>query len=243
MLDFTMKTIGEIAVESPATTKVFEEYKIDFCCGGGRNFIEACRSAGVAPEVVGEKIKRILSGTFHNYESGHPQTVSELIDYILETHHVFTKNKLSQLPDLMNKVCRIHGEVYTELLDLQSAFIELHDDLSAHIKKEEVLLFPFIKHLESSVVNRVSSLRPPFKTVENPMRVMLAEHDAAGKILRRMREITRDYLVPSGACSSFQALYLSLEELEKDLHRHIHLENNVLFPRAVELEQEVFYIY
>ncbi len=244
MNNFTTKTIREITVESPATTRVFEEYKIDYCCGGGRKFNDACQTAGVAPEIIGEKIKQVLSSQIKGFESPpNQQSVSELIDYILETHHVFTKQELARLPDLMNKVCRKHGSAHDELFALQPAFFELREDLIPHIKKEEVVLFPFIKHLEMSAANHISSPRPPFLTVKNPVRVMMTEHDAAGAVLRRMRELSNDYALPEGACPSFQALYFGLEELEKDLHRHIHLENNVLFPRAVELEQKVLYGY
>jgi regulator of cell morphogenesis and NO signaling len=243
MNNFTTKTIREIAVESPATTRVFEEYKIDFCCGGGRKFDDACRTAGVAPEIVSEKITRILNSQTQNIVSPAQQSVSELIDCILETHHVFTKQELARLPALMEKVCRKHGAQHDELFALQTAFFELRDDLIPHIKKEEVVLFPFIKYLEISAANHISSPRPPFCTVKNPVRVMMTEHDAVGEILRRMREITNNYALPEGACPSYQALYFGLEELEKDLHLHIHLENNILFPRAVELEQKVLYGY
>jgi regulator of cell morphogenesis and NO signaling len=243
MNNFTTKTIREIAVEAPATTRIFEEYKIDYCCGGGRKFHDACRFAGVAPEIVGEKVEQVLNSQIQNYELTPQQSISELIDYILETHHVFTKRELVRLTDLMNKVCLKHGERHDELFVLQQSFTELRDDLIPHIKKEEVVLFPFIKHLEMSAASHLSSPRPPFGTVKNPVRVMMTEHDAVGEILRRMREISKDYALPEGACPSFQALYFGLEELEKDLHRHIHLENNVLFPRAVELEQKVLYGY
>lgn len=243
MKNFTTKTIREIAVESPATTRIFEEYKIDFCCGGGRKFNDACQVAGVAPEIVSDRIEQVLSSQIKDFETPAQRSVSELIDYILETHHVFTKQELARLPALMEKVCRKHGAQHDELFALQTAFYELRDELTPHIKKEEVVLFPFIKHLEMSAANHISSPRPPFLTVKNPVRVMMTEHDAAGDILRRMREISKNYALPEGACPSFQALYFGLEELEKDLHRHIHLENNVLFPRAVELEQKVLYGY
>lgn len=243
MQNFTTKTIREIAVESPATVPVFQEYKIDFCCGGGRNFNDACQSAGVAPEIVSEKINRVLTNQIEDYQSPETKTASELIDYILETHHVFTKSEISRLSALMEKVCGKHGESHRELFSLQKSFAELCDDLTPHMMKEENVLFPFIKNLKMSEVNNLSSPPPPFGTVKNPVRMMMVEHDTAGEILRRMRGITSDYALPEGACPSFQALYFGLEELEKDLHRHIHLENNVLFPQAVKLEQKVVFGY
>jgi regulator of cell morphogenesis and NO signaling len=166
-----------------------------------------------------------------------------LIDYILETHHVFTKSEISRLTALMDKVCGKHGAHRFKLFALQKSFAALCDDLKLHMRREETVLFPFIKHLEMSDANNLSSARPPFQTVKNPVRAMMTVHDAAEDELRKMREITKDYAVPEGACPSFQALYSGLEELEKDLHLHIHLENNLLFPQAIKLEEKVIFNY
>jgi regulator of cell morphogenesis and NO signaling len=242
MQNFTTKTIREIAVEAPATTRVFEEFKIDFCCGGGYSFNDACRRAGVKPELVSQKISQVLKD---DRELGAPETkgVSELIDYILEKHHVFTKAEITRLSALMEKVRRKHGETHPELFLLQNELIRLCDDLTPHMQKEETVLFPFIKNLEMALTGDLSTPRPPFGTVKNPIRMMMTEHDTDGEILRKMREITNDYAVPETACTSFRALYFGLEALEKDLHRHIHLENNILFPQAVKLEQKVLFGY
>lgn len=244
MLNFTNKTIREIALAAPAATRIFEEYKIDYCCGGGRNFYDACQFAGVSPEVVSQKLDNILNTTAEEIElPENMQTLSELIDYILEKHHVFTKKEITRLSALMEKVRRKHGEAHPELFFLENEVNALFEDLSPHMRKEETVLFPFIKHLEMSAANNLSSPQPPFRTVKNPVRMMMIEHDTAGDILRKMREISHDYAAPETACPSFRALYFGLEELEKDLHRHIHLENNILFPRAVELEQKVIFGY
>ncbi|HRH40245.1 MAG TPA: iron-sulfur cluster repair di-iron protein [Pyrinomonadaceae bacterium] len=244
MQNFTTKTIREIAVEMPVTTRVFEEFKIDYCCGGGRNFAVACQSAGVAPEVLSQKLNQVLSAQSQNNTETpvQKQSLSALIDYILEKHHIFTKQELIRLKPLMEKVASKHGPNHEELLPLQNYFNELYDDLMPHMMKEENVLFPFIKQLEMADLHNLSSPKPPFGTVKNPVRMMLLEHDKDGGILRKMRETSKDYKVPEGVCPSFQALYFGLEELEKDLHRHIHLENNVLFPDAVELEQKVMFV-
>lgn len=181
MQNFTGKTIREIAVAAPATTRIFEEYKIDYCCGGGRNFDDACQFAGVAPEVVSQRLNHILNGQTEDFESPEKtESVSALIDYILEKHHVFTKNEIRRLSALMEKVSRKHGESHQETFALRIFFGELCDDLTAHMRKEETVLFPFIKHLEASEANNLSSPRPPFQTVKNPVRAMMTEHDAAG---------------------------------------------------------------
>jgi regulator of cell morphogenesis and NO signaling len=243
MRNFTTKTISEIAVEAPAAMRVFEEYKIDYCCGGNRNFYEACQFVGVSPEIVSNKIIQVLNRQTEDSESPKEKTASELIDHIIKTHHLFTKAEIPRLSALLEKVCRKHGKSHLELFSLQNAFTELCNDLIPHLAKEETVLFPFIKHLEMSEKNNLSNPHPPFVTVKNPVRMMMIEHDTAGNLLNRMREITQDYALPEGACRSFQALYFGLEEFEKDLHRHIHLENNLLFPMAVKLEQKVIFGY
>lgn len=236
--NFATKTIREIAIENPATTRVFEEFSIDYCCGGKRSFDDACQHAGVAAETVSRKIAEVLNAQNGQSDLPEQKTASALIDYIVATHHVFTKDEIIRLGALIERVCRKHSPQHKELFELENEFCRLFEDLLPHMKKEETVLFPFIKHLELSGANGLSSPRPPFGTVKNPVRMMTVEHDAAGDILRNMRQITNDYTVPDDACPSYRALYHGLEELEKDLHKHIHLENNVLFPRAIELEEE-----
>jgi len=158
----------------------------------------------------------------------------------LETHHVFTRAEIQRLTPLMNKVTMRHGEIHPELFELQRAFRELCEELESHLRKEEQILFPYIKHLEMSAKNNLSSTRPPFGSVNNPIRMMMSEHDAVGGLLRKMRQITLDFSLPEGACMSYRALFFGLEEFEKDLHQHTHLENNVLFPQAIEIENQVF---
>lgn len=239
MNELSTKTIKEIALENPATVRVFQEFKIDFCCGGKRLFDDACQVAGADSQAVAEKILAALnSETAQIFPE--KQSASDLIDYILETHHVFTRSEIERLTKLMNKVATRHGEAHRELFELQRVFQELCDELAPHMHKEERILFPYIKHLESSAKNNLASPRPPFGSVGNPVQMMISEHDAAGDLLRKMREITQDYALPEGACMSYRALFYGFEELEKDLHQHIHLENNVLFPQAIELESAVF---
>lgn len=206
MQNYTTKTIRETAVAMPLTTRVFEEFKVDFSCGG-RSFFDACRFAGVAPEFVSEKINQALGNQTENFESPETRSAAELIDCILQTHHVFTKAEISRLTALMDKVSEKHGEHRFELFALQKSFSALYDNLKLHMRREETVLFPFIKHLEMSDANKLSSPRPPFQTVKNPVRVMTEEHDAASDELRKMREITKEYAVPEDACPSFQALY------------------------------------
>lgn len=240
MQEITTKTIREIAVEIPFTTRIFEEFKIDYCCGGRKRFAEACEKAGVSPEVVKQRIEKALEAYGNSNEFDYPEnkTASELIDYIIEKHHVFTVKELTRFTNLMEKVCSRHGEQHPELLDLKEVFRLLCEDLIVHMRKEEMILFPFIKTLEASIDRNLAVEIPHFRTVRNPVRMMMTEHDAAGDFLSKMRDISKNYLLPEGACPSYSGLYFGLQDLEKDLHQHIHLENNALFPKAVELEEK-----
>lgn len=239
MQTFATKTIREIALEAPATTRIFEEFKIDYCCGGRKSIEEACSAIGLDPSVVSAKIEATLKDQDVNAENTPTEklSASELIDYIISKHHIFTVEELERLTPLMAKVCERHGDQHPELFRLQTVFQALEDSLIPHMRKEEVVLFPYIQMLESSVIGNTTAAPSHFGTVENPIRMMMAEHEGDGERLKLMREITGDYTLPDGACPSFTALYAGLQDLERDLHRHIHLENNVLFPTAIELEE------
>lgn len=239
MQNITTKTIREIAVGAPATTRVFEKYKIDYCCHGDTIFDEACRNAGVSPDVVSKKIDELLKVDVRGSLSLAALNLTELIDHILDHHHVYTKQEMEQLSLLMEKVAHKHGEHYPYLIEMNEVFQNICDDLGPHMMKEENVLFPYIKTLEENSSNSTTGSLPPFGTVRNPVRMMRMEHDEVGSLLAKMRDLTNDYELPDGACPSFTALYHRLEVLERDLHQHIHLENNVLFPRAVDLEQKI----
>jgi regulator of cell morphogenesis and NO signaling len=239
-MQFTERTIREIALEAPLTTRVFEEFKIDYCCGGRIGFAEACRNAGVAPETVQQKLEAVMRSAELQPGSIEEKSVTELVNHIVNTHHVFTRTELERLGPLMEKVARKHGDSHRELFEIKEKFQALTDELLPHLAKEEMVLFPYIKELDKAWTDRRTASQPHFGTVRNPVRMMMLEHDAAGDLLRRMRELSSDYKPPEGACPSYGALYAGLQDLEKDLHRHIHLENNLLFERAIELEGKVF---
>jgi regulator of cell morphogenesis and NO signaling len=240
MQNLTEMTVREIALEMPQTTRVFEEFKIDYCCGGRRSIMEACEIVGADTDEVLLRLQGVFESEVPSGEWSGTAGLAKLIDHILDTHHVFTRNELENLEPLMDKVVRVHGEGHPELILLKDAFEELADDLRPHMLKEEQVLFPFIEDLiRCSVAGTVPAL-PHFGTVNNPIRMMMIEHDNAGDILRKMRKLANDYQPPEGACPSYTGLFYRLEELERDLHEHIHLENNVLFPRAVELEESLY---
>jgi len=234
MENFATRTIRDIAVQSPATTRVFEEYKIDYCCHGNTTFNDACREAGVSPVEISKKLADVLRP---DETPAADPTLEVLIEHILGTHHVYTKHELEQLTPLMAKVVTRHGEHHPELFELQTIFEEICDNLGPHMIKEEMVLFPYIIQLERDLAMHIAGPQPQFGTVVNPVRIMSIEHEAVGGLLLRMREIANQYQTPDGACPSFSALYARLADLERDLHQHIHLENNLLVPRAIAMER------
>ncbi len=234
------KTVREIALEMPLSTRVFEEYHIDYCCGGRKPFAEACGDAGVTPEEIEERLDRLSdNSSFEAAERFTEYSLEDLVDHILETHHAYTRTEMIQLTPLMEKVAERHGETHPSLMILKHLTGVLFTDLDSHMRKEEAILFPYVRELASRG-NSPSAGDPPLGSVRGPIQVMSAEHDRAGEVLKRMRTVTADYDLPDWACPSFTALFARLEALERDLHQHIHLENNILFPKALELERMVY---
>ena len=229
------RTVRELAIEIPGATRVFEKMRIDYCCGGGRSLADACAIAGVKIEDVQLELTTASQG--QGEESNfHTATLEELISHVVGKHHSFTRLEIARLNALLEKVCTAHGENHPELFRISVLFQELGADLETHMTKEERILFPYVIRMEAAARQLVPFFRPPFGTVANPVRMMMLEHDRAGELLKEIRALSSDYVAPSDGCLSYQTLYTALAELEKDLHQHIHLENNILFPRAVEME-------
>ena len=234
----TDKTVREYALEMPQAMRVFEKLKIDYCCGGGRPIGDACAAAGVGVEELASLLEQANNAPLASVQPVAAQsgTLAELIDHIIDKHHTFTREEMERINALLEKVCSKHGAGHPEVVSARTLFHRLYDDLKPHMYKEEAVLFPYIKALEQAVSRKTAMPFAPFGTVNNPVRMMMSEHDTAGDLLRELRAATTDYALPVDACMSYRALYDALEGFEQDLHRHIHLENNVLFPRAVEME-------
>jgi regulator of cell morphogenesis and NO signaling len=222
---------GDWAVLHPGAIPVFERYGVDYCCGGQRPLHEACRRSGVDAQLV---LQELSDGLADQVESEPASgSLSELCDQIEQTHHAFLRDQLPLLASLLEKTVAAHGREHPELLDVRAAFEDLCEELNPHMLKEERVLFPAIRALEASP----EQPRFPFGPLENPIGVMEHEHDHAGAALRSIRERTHGYTAPPGACPTWRALLAGLERLEADLHVHIHCENNILFPRAIALEE------
>jgi regulator of cell morphogenesis and NO signaling len=243
MLDAT-RTVRDFAIEIPSATRVFEALKIDYCCGGNKPLTEVCGQNGLQLEEVLELLAQAEKSTTKietqsaQQARTDPQSMSlaSLINLIIEKHHVYTRNELERLSALLEKVCTAHGANHPELFQIRSQFQTLRTELEPHMLKEERILFPYITRLETAVSRKQQAPFAPFGEVRNPIVVMMKEHDAAGEILKTIRELSNDFRTPDDGCISYRTLYTELATLEADLHQHIHLENHILFPRSLELE-------
>lgn len=232
MYDAT-KTVREFAVQVPQAVRLFEKLGIDYCCGGGKPLTEACTQAQLPVNEVLRQLEESAK-TIAVESDWSKASLSEVMDYIVTKHHTFVKQELPRLEQLLKKVASKHSEKHPELKQVQDIFYCLRDELTSHLMKEETVLFPYVKELEQSGNKR----RPSscFGTVRNPIHMMEIEHDSAGDALKELRKITAGYVAPEEGCFSYQTLYQGFAEFEADLHQHIHMENNILHPRAIELE-------
>jgi len=232
------KTVRDLAVEVPNATRVFEKYGIDYCCGGKKPLEEACSQANLSLQEILSALQDAAKTPLSPAGDLQSGSLAELIDHIVRTHHRYTRDEITHLTPLLEKVSAKHGQKHPELLTIQTTFAGLAQELTLHLMKEENVLFPYIIRMEEAVLQQEPVLPPPFGTVQNPIRMMMQEHDGAGEALREIRWASGNFAAPEDACTSFRVLYKALEAFEADLHQHIHLENNILFPRAAEMEQQ-----
>jgi regulator of cell morphogenesis and NO signaling len=231
-----MKTVRELAAASPNATRVFEKTKIDYCCGGDQLLGAACAKAGVDLPMLEKMLETTVEPAANTTVDFQKLSVAELVQYILDKHHVYTRQEMDRLESLVEKVVKAHGANHSELLTIRDLQQQLFTELKGHMFKEEQILFPFIVELEQSALQHRPAPFAPFGTVNNPLRMMMLEHDNAGEILREWRKLSHDFTPPDDACISYQTFYQALAAFEHDLHQHIHLENNLLFPQAANLE-------
>lgn len=235
----TARTVRELALEIPEATRIFEKIGIDYCCGGGKSLEEACAAANLSVDEVLDRLELAEQAARAKQKDRNWQTepLADLVAHINGTHHKYTREEIARLGPLFDKVVSVHGKNHPELQHVRAAFRGLAQELTVHMMKEEAVLFPYIVRMEESVIQREPVLPPPFGSVQNPVAMMMHEHDSAGEALRSMRQASAGYTPPGDACISYQTLYKALGDFETDLHQHIHLENNILFPRAIEMDQ------
>ena len=225
-------SVGNWVTAHPQTSRVFEALKIDYCCGGGKSLEQACWDRGLDANQVVLQLEQAVTENEESTENWLDASLTELCDHIEQTHHAYLKEELPRLTNMIAKVVNAHGASHPELATVQDVFTSLRAELEPHMFKEEKVLFPAMRQLEQSTDDPSF----PFGTVANPIRMMEQEHDDAGYGLSRIHTLTRDYQVPEGACNTYRAMLAGLRQLELDMHRHVHKENSILFPKAIELE-------
>jgi len=224
-------SVGEMVAERPGRARIFEQIGIDYCCGGKVAFGEACASLGLDPQTVAAKLSDAETAAGNGALDPAAMSLSELIQNIVDTHHAFLRRELPRLDQLLEKTIKAHSEKDARLAHLREVFHDFRDEIFLHMMKEEQILFPMIRNLESSG----SSTPIHCGSITNPIRVMESEHQSAGDALAMMRAFTDGFVAPESACNTWRALCSGLADLERDTHEHIHKENNILFPRALFL--------
>lgn len=233
------KPIGQIVADNYRTAQIFKNHKIDFCCQGNRNLQEAAKEKKLDMQLIINEIKAVQQqekdGTI--YFKSWPLDL--LADYIEKKHHRYVEEKIPVLTSYLKKLCRVHGKRHPELFEITEHFNKSAGELAAHMKKEEIILFPVIRKMVQVKQTRTKMEKPHFGTVQNPIQMMMMEHETEGERFREIDELSNNYTPPADACSTYRVTFALLQEFESDLHSHIHLENNILFPKAAELEKEL----
>jgi len=232
----TTKTVREIALEQPSSIRVFEHYGIDYCCGGRKPLAEACTAGKLEVDTVIAALEAAAKAAAPFAQDWSLASLESLSGHIISTHHAYVKRELPRLAELALKVVARHGATKAELPVIQANLVRLDEELTQHLAKEEAILFPYIVGLERALANGSPKPHGCFGTVANPIAMMTQEHDAAGVVLAEIRRLSHNFATPEDACPTYHAFYDGLKDFEQDLHQHIHLENNILFPRAIDLE-------
>ncbi|HJV20016.1 MAG TPA: iron-sulfur cluster repair di-iron protein [Sediminibacterium sp.] len=233
------ETLGQIAAKDLRKAQVFKKYGLDFCCGGKKTVKEACAEKGLDVTKVEQELQQADCTPSSRPLPYTDWSLDFLADYIVNTHHSYAKKNLPDLKAYADKVMRVHGSRHPELLRVNQLVNEVYNELMAHLVKEEQVLFPYVKELVAAKGNTATMHAAHFGTVQNPINMMEMEHEVVGKNLAEIREITNNFTLPDDACASYSLLYRMLDEFEEDLHLHVHLENNILFPQAIELEKKI----
>jgi len=237
-LNYDTMTVAEIVTNNIKTADIFKRNGIDFCCGGNVLVGEICKKKNVDFEQLKTDLNNIGAElpTGHDYNSW---DLDFLADYIINTHHKYVTEANNMIIQYSDKVAKVHGHHYTEVVKINQLFHAIAEELTMHMHKEEMILFPFIKQIAVAKKSNTPLDTPPFGTIQNPINMMEAEHDDAGDIIKEIAELSNNFTPPAEACNTFKALYAKLKEYQDDLFQHIHLENNILFPKAIALEQEL----
>lgn len=232
-------SVGEVVKLNFKTASVFQKNNIDFCCGGGKTISEACTNKGLATDQLIDQLETIAKQIDADSQYINDLSLEELSTYIIKRHHNYVRESTPAIKKNIEKICQVHGDHHPELFEINRLFTETSGNLIMHMQKEELMLFPFIRRLEISFGNGSPLPHSPFGSVSNPISAMLAEHQQEGDRFDQISILTEKYRVPEDACTTYELTLKQLRDFENDLHRHIHLENNILFPKAIELEKQI----
>jgi regulator of cell morphogenesis and NO signaling len=226
------KTLSQIVTENYQAARVFEKYGLDFCCKGKRPLADACAEKNISTEEIEQELNSAMK-TEKTGNDFNEMSLTELAEYIVRVHHTYVKLNMPQIQNYVLRVATKHGDRYPYMQEVYSLFADVQEELTQHMQKEERILFPRIKQLESfdAPVHAIDLLNGPISIMEE-------EHDRAGTVLAKIRELTNNYTAPENACTTFQLTLASLQAFELDLHQHVHLENNILFPKALKKLEE-----
>ncbi|MBK8243638.1 MAG: iron-sulfur cluster repair di-iron protein [Saprospiraceae bacterium] len=231
--------IGELVARDYRTASVFKKYSIDFCCQGNRTIQEACEKKNIDTKKVLEDLVAIMEAKSESTTDYQSWPLDLLADYIEKKHHRYVQEKTLEIQPYLDKICKVHGERHPELLKIKEEFNASACELAAHMKKEELILFPFIRKMTKAKLENTKVDAAHFGTVKNPIQMMMNEHTVEGHRFMKIEELTNNYTPPQDACNTYRVSFALLKEFEQDLHLHIHLENNILFPKAIEIEKEL----
>ncbi len=233
-------TLGEIVRQNYKAADVFEKFSLDFCCNGNQRIEDACAARGIDPELVRAELQKVESdGEKEGSTDFDSWPLHELVDYITRKHHAYVSEQTPKINAYLDKIAQVHGSRHPELFEIRAIFKEIGGELAVHMKKEELMLFPFITKIERAMKNNEPAESPLFKSVQSPVQMMMADHADEGEKIARIAALSGGYETPADACNTFALTYQLLKDFEKDLHRHIHLENNILFPKSIEMEAEL----
>lgn len=233
------ETLGQIAAKDLRKAQIFKKYGLDFCCGGKKTVKEACKEKGLDVTKIEQELQQADKMPASRPLPYNDWSLDFLSDYIVNTHHSYVQKNLPDIRTYAEKVMKVHGNRHPELLPIYQLVEEVNAELTAHMVKEEKVLFPFIKELVAASNSAQPLHAAHFGSVQNPINMMEMEHEMVGKNLAQIRELTNNYSLPEDACASYSLLYRMLDEFEEDLHLHVHLENNILFPKALEIEKKL----
>ena len=229
-------TVGELVAGDFRTAAVFSKYGIDFCCKGNRTLEEVCEKKGLDSNAIEDELVAVLESKSDSSIDFKSWPTDLLIDYIEKTHHRYVEEKSIALLFYLDKLCKVHGQRHPELFEIALHFKICAGELAQHMKKEELILFPFVKKMYYALRDNTNIEQPHFGTVDNPIAMMQDEHENEGERFRKIAQLTNDYNPPADACETYKVTFAMLKEFEQDLHKHIHLENNIVFPKAKAME-------